>query len=169
MKFYRGSGRGARAYVEADHHRADDYYLAEGAGIAEMIPVDGRTGRRHRPGAARRRRLRVVGRGVDVRTGLDKGALRHDEHALRFAEVIVNGPKSWSLAAGLHPDISAALDAAQDRAVDGDRPVPRHDACAPGSAAAASNGRCTWRGSSWPRSGTTPPGVGTRTGTCICR
>ena len=44
--------------------------------------------------------------GVDVRTGLDKGALRHDEHALRFAEVIVNGPKSWSLAAGLHPDIS---------------------------------------------------------------
>ena len=44
MKFYRGSGRGARAYVEADHHRADDYYLAEGAGIAEMIRVDGRTG-----------------------------------------------------------------------------------------------------------------------------
>ena len=23
MKFYRGSGRGARAYVEADHHRAE--------------------------------------------------------------------------------------------------------------------------------------------------
>ena len=39
-KFYRGSGRGARAYVEADHHRADDYYLAEGAGIAEMIRVN---------------------------------------------------------------------------------------------------------------------------------
>ena len=33
------------------------------------------------------------------------------------ASCIVNGPKSWSLAAGLHPDISAALDAAQDRAV----------------------------------------------------
>ena len=43
--------------------------------------------------------------------------MRQDAHALRFAEVIVNGPKSWSLAAGLHPDISAALDAAQDRAV----------------------------------------------------
>ena len=28
----------------------------------------------------------------------------------------VNGPKSWSLAAELHPDISAAYDAAQDRA-----------------------------------------------------
>ncbi|HZM65305.1 MAG TPA: hypothetical protein VFC16_03270 [Nakamurella sp.] len=37
---YKGSGRGARAYVEADHHRADDYYLAEGAGIAEVVRVD---------------------------------------------------------------------------------------------------------------------------------
>jgi len=55
--------------------------------------------------------------GVDVATGLDKGHVRTDAHALRFAEVIVNGPKSWSLAAGLHPGISAALDAAQDRAV----------------------------------------------------
>ena len=117
MKFYRGSGRGARAYVEADHHRADDYYLAEGAGIAELIAVDGRTGdvtdRVQLGGDAYESWVE----GVDVRTGLDKGALRQDEHALRFAEVVVNGPKSWSLAAGLHPDISQALDAAQDRAV----------------------------------------------------
>ena len=28
----------------------------------------------------------------------------------------MNGPKSWSLAAELHPDISAAYEAAQDRA-----------------------------------------------------
>jgi len=117
MKFYRGSGRGARAYVEADHHRADDYYLADGAGIAEMIRVDGRTG-----GVLDRMQLDGDAyeswvEGVDVATGLDKGHVRTDAHALRFAEVIVNGPKSWSLAAGLHPDISAALDAAQDRAV----------------------------------------------------
>src|SRR5664280_100939 len=117
MKFYRGSGRGARAYVEADHHRADDYYLADGAGIAEMIRVDGRTG-----SVLNRMALDGDGyeswvEGVDVATGLDKGHVRTDAHALRFAEVIVNGPKSWSLAAGLHPDISAALDAAQDRAV----------------------------------------------------
>ena len=39
-----------------------------------------------------------------------------DEHALRFVEVTVNGPKAWSLAAALHPEISAALDAAQDKA-----------------------------------------------------
>ena len=35
---------------------------------------------------------------------------------LRFVEVTVNGPKTWSLAAALYPEVSAALDAAQDRA-----------------------------------------------------
>lgn len=35
---------------------------------------------------------------------------------MRFVEVTVNGPKSWSLAAALHPDVSAALDGAQDKA-----------------------------------------------------
>ena len=150
MKFYRGSGRGARAYVEADHHRADDYYLADGAGIAEMIRVDGRTGdvldRMQLDGDAYESWVE----GVDLATGLDKGALRQDAHALRFAEVIVNGPKSWSLAAGLHPDISAALDAAQDRAVQqigqylGDarvhpRRVPREAAA--GAGAAGGDGR----------------------------
>jgi hypothetical protein len=38
------------------------------------------------------------------------------EDAVRFVEVVANGPKSWSLAAALHPDIAAAYDAAQDRA-----------------------------------------------------
>jgi hypothetical protein len=35
---------------------------------------------------------------------------------VRFVEVVVNGPKSWSLAAALHPDVTAAYAAAQDRA-----------------------------------------------------
>ena len=35
---------------------------------------------------------------------------------MRFVEVTVNGPKTWSLAASLHPEISAALDEVQDRA-----------------------------------------------------
>ena len=38
--------------------------------------------------------------------------------AVRFVEVVVNGPKSWSLAAELHPDIAAAYEAAQDRAAE---------------------------------------------------
>ena len=41
-----------------------------------------------------------------------------DANALRFVEVTVNGPKTWSLAAALHPEISAALDEAQDKAAD---------------------------------------------------
>ena len=35
---------------------------------------------------------------------------------MRFVEVTVNGPKTWSLAAALDPGIAAAYDAAQDRA-----------------------------------------------------
>ena len=54
--------------------------------------------------------------GFDVETGLAKGRLRDDEHAVRFVEVTVNGPKTWSLAAALHPEIADAYDAAQDRA-----------------------------------------------------
>ena len=54
--------------------------------------------------------------GIDIDTGRKKGRVREDANALRFVEVTVNGPKTWSLAAALHPEISAALDAAQDRA-----------------------------------------------------
>ena len=54
--------------------------------------------------------------GYDVDTDAAKGRLRDDANALRFVEVTVNGPKTWSLAAALHPEISAALDAAQDQA-----------------------------------------------------
>ena len=54
--------------------------------------------------------------GVDPVTGVPKGRLRRDDRAVRFVEVVVNGPKSWSLAAELHPDISRAYDVAQQRA-----------------------------------------------------
>ena len=51
--------------------------------------------------------------GYDVETGAAKGRLRTDDQAVRFVEVTVNGPKTWSLAAALHPEIAAAYDAAQ--------------------------------------------------------
>ena len=54
--------------------------------------------------------------GYDVETGAPKGRLRTDERGLRFVEVVVNGPKTWSLAASVHPEIAAAYDAAQERA-----------------------------------------------------
>jgi hypothetical protein len=115
MKTYRGSPAAARNYVEAGRGRADDYYLTEGAGIAERFAVSPDTGvRRLEPLTGAAYESWVAG--VDPDTGVPKGRLRHDEKAVRFVEVVVNGPKSWSLAAELHPDISEAYDAAQERA-----------------------------------------------------
>ncbi|MEO8749056.1 MAG: MobF family relaxase [Allobranchiibius sp.] len=115
MKTFRDSPADARHYVEADRGRADDYYLTEETGIAERFVAS--------PDAGVSRLGPLTGdgyeawvAGVDPDTGEPKGRLRNDEHAVRFVEVTVNGPKSWSLAAELHPDISAAYDAAQDRA-----------------------------------------------------
>lgn len=114
VKFYRGSAAAARSYVEADHSRADDYYLAEGSGLAEHYVAG--------PGSVQRlgdldgpSYERWVA-GYDVLTDAAKGRLRDDARALRFVEVVVNGPKSWSLAAAVHPDVAAAYDAAMDRA-----------------------------------------------------
>ena len=123
VKFYRGSASAARSYVEADRSRVDDYYLAEGTGVAERYvattpPAEGGRGVSAvqdggtLDGDAYERWVA----GYDVETGAAKGRLRDDARALRFVEVVVNGPKSWSLAAALHPDIAAAYDAAMDRA-----------------------------------------------------
>ena len=37
MKVYAGSAAAARAYLEADRGRADDYYLTEGTGFARRF------------------------------------------------------------------------------------------------------------------------------------
>ncbi len=117
VKFYRGSAAAARSYVEADRLRVDDYYLAEGTGLASRFVAE--------PGASPV--AREVGSldgpayerwvaGYDVESGQPKGRLRQDAHGLRFVEVVVNGPKTWSLAAAMHPEIAVAYDAAQDKA-----------------------------------------------------
>ena len=115
VKVYRGAAAAARHYVEADRGRADDYYLAEGTGIAERYTAshDGAV-TREAPltGAA----YEAWVAGLHPESGEPKGHLRNDAQAVRFVEVSVNGPKSWSLAAELHPDISAAYDTAQDAA-----------------------------------------------------
>ena len=67
--------------------------------------------------------------GYDVETGQAKGRLRQDAQGLRFVEVVVNGPKTWSLVAAVHPEIAAAYDQAQDRAAGRDHRLarrPRH-------------------------------------------
>jgi exodeoxyribonuclease V alpha subunit len=117
VKVYRGTAAAARNYLDADRSRADDYYLAEGTGVArrfaagaagpvvELVPL---TGDAYEAWVA----------GLDPDTGQPRGRLRADGNAVRFVEVVVNGPKSWSLAAELHPDVAAAYEAAQDRAAE---------------------------------------------------
>src|SRR3982751_4707998 len=114
MKLYAGPPAAARHYVEADRGRADDYYLAEGAGIACRYTASGGRVQESAPLAGDGYEAWVTG--LDPDTGEPRGRLRTDDRAVRFVEVVVNGPKSWSLAAALHPDIAAAYDAAQDRA-----------------------------------------------------
>ncbi len=41
VKVYRGAAGPARTYVEADRSRADDYYLAEGTGVARRYAATG--------------------------------------------------------------------------------------------------------------------------------
>jgi exodeoxyribonuclease V alpha subunit len=118
VKIYRGNPAAARAYVEADRSRADDYYLAEGTGLASRLVATGEgvVGLAPMDGPAYERW--VAGYTVDPGrdAGRPKGRLRSDDAAVRFVEVTVNGPKSWSLAAAVDPELAAAYDAAQDRA-----------------------------------------------------
>jgi hypothetical protein len=115
MKVYAGTPAAARQYLAADRGRADDYYLAEGTGVARrfttgaggpVVELASLTGEHYETWVA----------GLDPATGVPRGRLRRDARAVRFVEVVVNGPKSWSLAAALHPEIAAAYDAAQDGA-----------------------------------------------------
>jgi exodeoxyribonuclease V alpha subunit len=115
LKVYRGSPAAARSYVEADRGRVDDYYLAEGTGVAQRYLASPEAGVRHGGTLTGDAYEAWVG-GYNPDTGAAKGRLRTDDQTVRFVEVVVNGPKTWSLAAALHPDIAEAYDAAQDRA-----------------------------------------------------
>ncbi len=116
MKVYRGAAAAARHYVEADRSRADDYYLTEGSGVAMRFVAfpDGVEDRADMNGET----YELWVAGFDVETGAAKGRLRSDDQAVRFVEVTVNGPKTWSLAAALHPEIAEAYDVAQMAAVE---------------------------------------------------
>src|SRR5215210_2339326 len=114
MKIYAGSPAAARQYVEADRGRADDYYLTEGAGLARRFSVTECRVTELAPLTGDAYETWVAG--CDPGTGQPRGQLRGDDRAVRFVEVVVNGPKTWSVAAALHSDIARAYEAAQDRA-----------------------------------------------------
>jgi conjugative relaxase-like TrwC/TraI family protein len=111
MKIYRGAAAAARHYVEADRSRADDYYLAEGSGVAMHFAANPERVERRADMDGETYERWVAG--YDVDTGLAKGRLRKDDKGVRFVEVTVNGPKTWSLAAALDQEIAEAYDAAQ--------------------------------------------------------
>jgi TrwC relaxase len=92
VKFYRGAAWAARAYVERDRSRADDYYPGEGTGVAERLTasLDGVAGAGSMDGDAYEQWVA----GMDLDTGRTRGRVREDTNALRFVEVIVNGPKA---------------------------------------------------------------------------
>ena len=114
VKFYRGAASAARAYVERDRSRADDYYLGEGTGIAARLIAtpDGveqagsMTGRPMSGGSPGSTSTPAARRAGSATTRTRCGSSRSPS----------TGPKTWSLAAALHPEISAALDEAQDKA-----------------------------------------------------
>ncbi|MER6972268.1 MobF family relaxase [Nocardioides sp. NPDC057767] len=116
MKFYTGRAVDARRYVESDAFGADDYYLGEGSGVADRYVVTGSAVVRAAAMDAETYERWVAG--YDVETVKAKGRLRTDSKGVKFVEVTVNGPKSWSLAAAAHPDVSVAYGAAQLRAAE---------------------------------------------------
>lgn len=120
---FRGTGAAACRYLESDRSRADDYYLEGGTALAAFTVTDG-------SGEV------LVTANLDAEayadwvdwidplteTSMGKPRLPGEEGTAkhgspRFAEMVVNTPKSLSIAAALHPDVSEALDAAQSDAV----------------------------------------------------
>ncbi len=116
ITLFRGAGSAARRYLESDRATADDYYLESGTALATFTITN------------------AAGEIVDARTldadeyaawvdwtdpttsismGTPREAGGGKRGSPRFAEMVINAPKSLSIAAALHPEISAALDVAQ--------------------------------------------------------
>ncbi|MGD9430810.1 MobF family relaxase [Arthrobacter russicus] len=117
---FRGSGTDARRYLESDRSRADDYYLEGGTALAEFAAVDAHGDVIGELGLTADEYAQWVD-WTNPLTGESMGKPRLPgggrRGSPRFAEMVVNAPKSLSIAAALHPDVSKALDAAQRDAV----------------------------------------------------
>ena len=113
---FRGSGAAACRYLESDRSRADEYYLEGGTALAEFSVVDGR-GATIGEGALTPDEYALWVNWVNPLTGESMGTPRLPgdgrRGSPRFAVMVVNAPKSLSIAAALNPDVSEALDAAQ--------------------------------------------------------
>jgi hypothetical protein len=117
---FRGLGAAARRYLESDRSQADEYYLQGGVAVAEFSVVDG-VGEVVGEGALTPDQYAEWVDWINPFTGESMGTPRQAgdgrRGSPRFAEMVVNAPKSLSIAAALHPDVSEALDAAQKDAM----------------------------------------------------
>lgn len=116
---FRGTGAAACRYLESDRSRADDYYLEGGCGLAAFTVTD-RNGEIVAAAELDTDAYANWVDWVDPLTGSSMGTPRLPGEegsgrrgSPRFAEMVVNAPKSLSIAAALHPEVSTALDAAQ--------------------------------------------------------
>ncbi|EED6097955.1 relaxase domain-containing protein, partial [Salmonella enterica subsp. enterica serovar Typhimurium] len=113
---FRGSGAAARRYVEADRSRADEYYLGADDAVAEYAVIDA-GGEVTAALSLSAGEYEAWVDWVNPETGESMGIPRQPGEGRRgsplFAEMVVNAPKSLSIAAALHPEVSEALDAAQ--------------------------------------------------------
>lgn len=117
---FRGSGAAARRYVEADRSRADEYYLGADDAVAEYVVLDGSG----EVTAARSLSADEYEGWVDwtdpitgESMGTPRAAAVGTKGSPLFAEMTINAPKSLSVAAALHPEVSEALDQAQQDAL----------------------------------------------------
>jgi len=120
ISLFRGNGAAARRYVESDRSGADEYYLDADDAVAEyaVLDVTGET-------TAARSLTAAEYEGwvdwINPVTGEQMGTPRQPGEGRRgsplFAEMTINAPKSLSVAAALHPEVSAALDVAQQDAL----------------------------------------------------
>ncbi|MBL5973052.1 MAG: TrwC relaxase [Candidatus Leucobacter sulfamidivorax] len=118
---FRGTGAAARRYLESDRSTADEYYLEGGTALAEFAVSD------HDGEVIETRTLDPESYAawvdwIDPITGTSMGTPRaasdRSKESPRFAEMVINAPKSLSIAAALHPEVSDALDAAQQYAAE---------------------------------------------------
>src|SRR3954452_5993797 len=142
MKVYAGPPAAARQYLEADRGQADDYYLAEGTGLARRFTATAGRVQERTPLTGETYETWVAGR--DPETGAPRGRLRTDTRAVRFVEMVSTGrsPGRW------RPRCTRISPPPTTRP----RTVPPRRSSAgspatppPGSARAAGRCKCPWR------------------------
>lgn len=116
---FRGTGADALRYVESDRSRADDYYLSHSTGVQYTVldasgeAVSGRALTAHEYAGW----VDWINPDTGEQMGKPRLAGSDRQGSPRFAEMVINTPKSLSIAAALHPEVSEALDMAQQDAL----------------------------------------------------